>query len=335
VEGGSEEGERMQVDQRGALDGYARERGGESAELVVLRATCRRQGCTIETMARLLGDLRGAVSALEGETAELRAAGTRVGDLRCSPASVDPAHGSRESVEARVPLDARAPGAARIIVAALLADRVAATVLERAQLVMSELVANSVRHSGMPADAGVLVRVRLLVDGFCLEAEDPGRDGVVAQHAANPRSGGGFGLHIRQALSERWGIERAAQGGTRVWAELSDTAPPAGPGFGEHVEAMPSRAAPACTPTAGTTPPRQRERAGVPGRSADVHVVPRPRAATWGVYDDAVAGALSEHTSETEAEAAARAHLRTRGPGRIVVHDRYHRTHPGAPARAN
>jgi hypothetical protein len=69
-------------------------------------------------------------------------------------------------------------------------------------------------------------------------------------------------------------------------------------------------------------------------RSSEVHVVPRPRAATWGVYIDADAEALSEHTSETAAESAAQAHAQTRGASRIVIHDRYHRTHVGAAATA-
>jgi hypothetical protein len=45
------------------------------------------------------------------------------------------------------------------------------------------------------------------------------------------------------------------------------------------------------------------------------------------VYVDLLAGSLSDHTSETEAESAARAHALKRGARRIVVHDRYHRTH--------
>jgi hypothetical protein len=59
---------------------------------------------------------------------------------------------------------------------------------------------------------------------------------------------------------------------------------------------------------------------------AEFHVVPRPRAATWAVYIDTVA--LSEHTSETAAESAARAtQARAGGGSRIVIHDRYNRTH--------
>jgi hypothetical protein len=62
--------------------------------------------------------------------------------------------------------------------------------------------------------------------------------------------------------------------------------------------------------------------------SSEVHVVPRSRAATWGVYLDAVTEPLSEHTSETAAESAAR----TCGASRIVIHDRYFRTRVGTSA---
>jgi hypothetical protein len=59
---------------------------------------------------------------------------------------------------------------------------------------------------------------------------------------------------------------------------------------------------------------------------AELHVVPRARAGTWAVYIDAVA--QSEHTSETAAESAARAtQARAGGASRIVIHDRYNRTH--------
>jgi hypothetical protein len=50
------------------------------------------------------------------------------------------------------------------------------------------------------------------------------------------------------------------------------------------------------------------------------------------VYVDAATEALSEHTSETAAESAARTEARTCGASRIVIHDRYFRTHVGAAA---
>src|SRR4051794_27678400 len=296
----------MQVDQRTAA---GNKRDGDSAEIATLRATCRRQAWAIETMTRVLANLRTGVTALKAENAELRASASA---LR-SPADVSWAPEAGECVEVRLPLDVHAPRAARSLVGRVLGERVAAVVLERAKLAMSELVGNSVRHSGA-AGASLVIRVRLVAGGFWFEVEDSGRDGTAARHAADPAAEGRLGLLIVDALSERWGIERRAQGGTRAWAQLSDVAPDAGLHFGQAAEAMQSRG----------------ERIAGPD-CAEVHVIPEPRAATWGVYVDAVPAPLSEHTSETEAESAARAHLSGRGGG-IVVHDRYHRTRTSPPA---
>src|SRR3954469_13873244 len=295
----------MQVDQRGAAGS---ERNSEPAEAAQLRATCRRQAWAIETMTRVLANLRTGVAALKAENAELRASGRRVSDPR-SGGALGWAPDAGDCVQACVPLDARAPGAARLLVGQVLGERVAAVVLERAKLVMSELVSNSVRHSGAAAGASVVVRVGIVAGGFWLQVEDSGREEPVGRHAAIAPPDGGFGLLIVDALSERWGIERRAQGGTRAWAQLSDVAAYAGRDVGEAGEAIGPRA----------------ERVAGLG-CAEVHVIPAPRAATWGVYVDAVPAPLSEHTSETEAESAAKAHLSSRGGGGIVVHDRYHRT---------
>jgi len=89
----------------------------------------------------------------------------------------------------------------------------------RAQLLASELVTNSVRHSGVPEGAAIVVRVHLS-SGICrLEVEDPGHEGVIAPRPADPRRGG-MGLNLLATLSESWGVIRAAAGPTRVWARL-------------------------------------------------------------------------------------------------------------------
>jgi hypothetical protein len=65
----------------------------------------------------------------------------------------------------------------------------------------------------------------------------------------------------------------------------------------------------------------------------DVHVIPDERT-TWRVYDADADAPLSEHTNATEAELAAQARAEDRDAERVVVHDRYHRTHdvPRSPA---
>ena len=85
-----------------------------------------------------------------------------------------------------IALDTRAPGAARDFVVQSLEQRVVAPALDSAQLLVSELVTNSFRHSG-----------ELM--------------GEV---------GSGFGLNLVEMLSERWGVERLVGGGTQVWAQL-------------------------------------------------------------------------------------------------------------------
>jgi anti-sigma regulatory factor (Ser/Thr protein kinase) len=127
----------------------------------------------------------------------------------------------RGAVEVRLALDANAPGAARTIVADCVGARVPAAVRDDAQLLVSELVTNSLQHSGAPAGDGIFVRVELSSSALRVEVEDAGRGGVIAPRAADVETSGGFGMSLVQALSERWGVERAPVGGTRVWAQLT------------------------------------------------------------------------------------------------------------------
>jgi anti-sigma regulatory factor (Ser/Thr protein kinase) len=125
---------------------------------------------------------------------------------------------SRETARAVFAPDTDAPAAARLFVDRCLHGRVAGSQLDAAQLLVSELVTNSVRHSGVGADEDVVVRVRLTDKRFHLEVEDRGRDGVIAIRA--PDADGGFGLNLVHTLSERWGVERITEGGNRVWAQV-------------------------------------------------------------------------------------------------------------------
>ena len=63
----------------------------------------------------------------------------------------------------------------------------------------------------------------------------------------------------------------------------------------------------------------------------ELHVIADERS-TWRVYETDAAEALSEHTSATDAELAARARAEHQAVERVVVHDRYHRTHDTAPS---
>jgi|tagenome__1003787_1003787.scaffolds.fasta_scaffold20970129_4 signal transduction histidine kinase len=178
------------------------------AELERLRMTCRRQRHAINALGRAVSTLRDRAEALHAENAQLRAAPDRW--------SV----GVRAREARALPLDLHAPANARGVVTWFLNDQVPESVLENARLVITELVTNSVRHSGV-SDGMVVIGVQLTPATVRLEVADPGRDGVICPRTPDPAAGGGFGLNMVQALSERWGLERAAAGGTRVWAQLS------------------------------------------------------------------------------------------------------------------
>lgn len=168
-------------------------RAGAQSELEHLRATCRRQATVIDA-------LRGG-----------------------SPPH--PAAGDTELTEVRLRLDARAPGAARAIVADRLRDRLPGPAFDRAQLVASELMSNGVLHSEPSADAVLVFRLEVSPAAVRLEVEDPGHRGAVAPRPPDLDRGGGFGLNLVQRLSERWGLERIATGGTRVWAQIAPGPP--------------------------------------------------------------------------------------------------------------
>jgi anti-sigma regulatory factor (Ser/Thr protein kinase) len=192
---------------------------GARSDLERLRAACQRQAHTVEMLTATVATLRRGAAALKAENDELRALASR--GLR----GWSRADGG-EASEVLLPLDVHAPGAARMVVADL-RGRVSEAVLGCALLVVSELVTNSVRHAGAAVGGSVAVRVQLTDTMVRVEVADPGRGGVIAPRTADLDGGGGFGLAMVAALSERWGLERVAVGGTRVWAQLTRAPKPA------------------------------------------------------------------------------------------------------------
>jgi signal transduction histidine kinase len=184
-----------------------------------------RQAVVIATLRDAVSNFHRGVSALRAENAELRAESRELRE-RLRTLTAGGSRADDELVELAIEPGPRAPSVARRAIAGALGDRVAEPVLANAQLVMSELVTNSVRHSGAQDGDELVVRLRVWQDGCRLEVEDAGHDGVIAPGSPDLVHGVGIGLNMVQKISERWGLVRAARGPTRVWAQLQcGTAP--------------------------------------------------------------------------------------------------------------
>jgi anti-sigma regulatory factor (Ser/Thr protein kinase) len=192
---------------------------GPRTKLESLQAKCRRQSVVIDTLSETVSTFHRGAAALKAENIELRAELVGLRDTRRSAAGAAGRLVDGELAEVVVSLDERAPGAARNFVVQCLERRVVASALDSAQLVVSELVSNSLQHGGASIDE-VVVSVELMPAWFRVGVHDSGSHAVIAAQPPDLETGGGFGLNLVQMLSERWGVERLAEGGTLVWAQL-------------------------------------------------------------------------------------------------------------------
>ncbi|MDQ0774266.1 anti-sigma regulatory factor (Ser/Thr protein kinase) [Streptomyces aurantiacus] len=134
--------------------------------------------------------------------------------------------------EVHFPCDPRGPGIARVTLRAVLDAHGLAQLVDRAELLTSELATNSVRHTKGPAS----VRLQWLCPVLRVSVWDmspdlppaPGspRTGVVAAHAEDGR-----GLLILDTVADRWGgcaigEGKFGPGGKTIWFELSLPAAP-------------------------------------------------------------------------------------------------------------
>lgn len=97
--------------------------------------------------------------------------------------------------------------------------RLPSPVLDDLRLLVSELVANGVLHGQLQPHDSLRLRVAYADGTVRGEVRDPGYNGPPCPKPVDPETPGGFGLHLVERLSDRWGVERAAD--TRVWFELA------------------------------------------------------------------------------------------------------------------
>nr|WP_246308670.1 ATP-binding protein [Kineosphaera limosa] len=101
-----------------------------------------------------------------------------------------------------------------------LTDRgVSTTVIEEAESVVAELVANAVRHARPLADG--CVRLRWKVKGGAVEVEvrDGGSETEPRPLRTSPLAVHGRGLRIVRSMAHEWGVLDESNGRT-VWAAL-------------------------------------------------------------------------------------------------------------------
>lgn len=90
-----------------------------------------------------------------------------------------------------------------------------------AQLLVSELVTNCLRHAHLSRDQPLRLTASLRPATLRLEVRDDGTEGTVAPRQAQLHDGaGGFGLGLVARLSTAWGVQRDGHG-TTVWLELT------------------------------------------------------------------------------------------------------------------
>jgi anti-sigma regulatory factor (Ser/Thr protein kinase) len=123
------------------------------------------------------------------------------------------------TVEADVTGGPSAAAWARRLVERELSGRLPRTTIEDVALLVTELVANSVRHGG----AGAGSSLRLLLEGrrpgLHVEVANPDHaPRPPARRSANLDGGGGIGLNLVDNLASRWGVRELPT--TAVWFEF-------------------------------------------------------------------------------------------------------------------
>jgi two-component sensor histidine kinase len=123
------------------------------------------------------------------------------------------------SVEADVPGGPHAAARARRLVESELAARMPIDLVADVCLLVTELVANGVRHGGATADRTLQVLLQGRRAGLHVEVVNAdAASRRVAPRAPDMTGGGGLGLHLVDELATRWGVSDGRP--TRVWFEM-------------------------------------------------------------------------------------------------------------------
>ena len=123
------------------------------------------------------------------------------------------------TVEADLPGGPHAAWRARRLIDSELSGRIPRTLLADVALLVTEIVANGVRHGG----AGTGAALRVVLEGGAhgrlrVEVANPRSSGEIAPRPPDLLGGGGLGLHIVEKVASRWGVLHEPR--TAVWFEV-------------------------------------------------------------------------------------------------------------------
>lgn len=133
-----------------------------------------------------------------------------------------PASPDMREAQWRLPHNPRSAKHARALLRLQLTDwKITGEVADTAELLLSELVTNSIRHARTPPGREIGVRLAMYDGRLRVEIADASDRRPQPREAA-PEDEGGRGLALVQSLAERWGCCPRLHGiGKATWAELS------------------------------------------------------------------------------------------------------------------
>ena len=139
-----------------------------------------------------------------------------------SPLSEPPSGGRLRDSSRTVRVPWRATSVALVrkaLVDDLEARDVSAAVIDEAEIVVSELVSNSIRHARPLADGNLRVHWKVKAGVVEVEVTDGGSDSTPRPAPRTIWAPSGRGLRIVRSLAHEWGVTEDRSGST-VWASL-------------------------------------------------------------------------------------------------------------------
>ncbi|MFL5884594.1 MAG: ATP-binding protein [Thermoleophilaceae bacterium] len=121
------------------------------------------------------------------------------------------------TVSAKLDPDPKAPSAARHALDRL-APSLDAEALDLLQLLVSEVVTNSVKHGSLTRKDEIALDVYVEEESVYVEVHDTGVGFKPGLPDIDPERGSGWGLWLLEQMTSRWGIENHA--GTTAWFEM-------------------------------------------------------------------------------------------------------------------